>query len=187
VTDVSGKGVSSALLAALLQGAFLSSSEESMDIERLMQRINNFLNERTEGEKYATVFYCTIREDGTLRWANAGHCTPFLLRSDGEMQTLRTTGMPLGMLSIAQYEVEQVKLQAGDKIVAYSDGLSEAQNADCKFFEAARLRDVLRENAGLGCVDLLDKLMSEIDNFTEGAAQSDDMTAVVIEYHPADV
>ena len=83
VTDVSGKGVSSALLAALLQGSFLLASDSETDIEQMMSRINLFLNERTEGEKYATVFYCTVSHDGLLRWANAGHCTPLVVRGNG--------------------------------------------------------------------------------------------------------
>ena len=73
VTDVSGKGVSSALLAALLQGCFLLASNEKPDIEQMMSRINLFLNERTEGEKYATVFYCTVNAG---RATVLGQCGP---------------------------------------------------------------------------------------------------------------
>jgi serine phosphatase RsbU (regulator of sigma subunit) len=182
VTDVSGKGVSSALLAALVQGSFLAASADNID--PMMRRINLFLNERTEGEKYATVFYCTVSRDGTVRWANAGHVTPFLVRSAGELVTLCTTGMPLGMLEIAEYAVETIEMRPGDKIVAYSDGLSEAQNPDGRFFEAARMRQILTSNAGAGAVDLHRQLMEEINAFTEGAVQHDDITALVMEYRP---
>ena len=111
VTDVSGKGVSSALLAALLQGSFLLASDSEADIEQMMSRINLFLNERTEGEKYATVFYCAVSRDGLLRWANAGHCTPIVVRAGGETETLATTGMPLGMLAEATFGVRSLQLQ----------------------------------------------------------------------------
>ena len=84
---------------------------------------------------------------GLLRWANAGHCTPFLVRADGRLQDLHTTGMPLGMLSPASYEVDELRLEPGDKIVAYSDGLSEAQNPEGRFFEAARMKEVIRAHA----------------------------------------
>ena len=73
VADVSGKGVSSALLASLLQGSFLMASAESGHIEAIMARLNAFLLERTRGEKYATVFYCTVDASGLLSYANAGH------------------------------------------------------------------------------------------------------------------
>ena len=69
-----------------------------------MARINHFLNERTKGEKYATVFYCTVQRDGLLRYSNAGHPKPMVVRKNLDLLTLKTTGMPLGMLSIATYE-----------------------------------------------------------------------------------
>ena len=82
VVDVSGKGVSAALLAALLQGAFAFGSEGELAIDELMSRVNRFLNERARGEKYATVFYCTLHRNGELRWSNAGHPKPFLVRAN---------------------------------------------------------------------------------------------------------
>ena len=79
VADVSGKGVSSALLASLLQGAFLMASGDFAEIEPTMSHLNRFLLERARGEKYATVFYCMVNSAGLLSYANAGHCAPFLV------------------------------------------------------------------------------------------------------------
>ena len=184
VADVSGKGVSSALLAALIQGAHLLAAESALEIEQMMSRINRFLNERTEGEKYATVFYCTVSDSGLLRWTNAGHCAPLLLRSSGEVETLRATGMPVGMLPDARYEVRETTLRPGEKIVIYSDGVSEARNADGEFFEARRIRQI----AGIGrtapCDQLHSAIMQAVEAFTEGAEQSDDITLLVLEYRP---
>ncbi len=184
VTDVSGKGVSSALLAALLQGAFLTLEEGAGQIEQMMTRMNRFLNERTAGEKYATVFYCTLDRNGLLRWANAGHCTPYLIRASGEIKVLGTTGMPLGMLDMADYAVEELQVQPGDKLVAYSDGLTEAANTEGRFFDATRMKRVIEDHAGSSCTELHQDLMDAVDLFTEGAVQNDDITAVVIEYRP---
>ena len=184
VTDVSGKGVSSALLAALLQGSFLLAADDPPGIEQMMSRMNLFLHERTEGEKYATVFYCTVLANGTLRWSNAGHCTPYLIRASGELRTLETTGMPLGMLEEAQYRVESLQLEPGDKIFAFSDGLTEAQNAKGQFFDADRMREIAVSQAGGSAADLFTDVMREVDAYTEGAPQHDDMTALVIEYRP---
>jgi phosphoserine phosphatase RsbU/P len=182
VMDVSGKGVSSALLAALLQGSFLLASDGAHGIEQMMSRMNLFLNERTEGEKYATVFYCTVSRDGTLRWANAGHVNPFLVRGNGQTLSLKTTGMPLGMLDIAEYGVETIEMQPGDKIVAYSDGLSEAQNAGGAFFETARMKQLIAGNASKSASGLHGALMEQVTSFTQGAVQRDDITALVIEF-----
>jgi serine phosphatase RsbU (regulator of sigma subunit)/pSer/pThr/pTyr-binding forkhead associated (FHA) protein len=182
VTDVSGKGVSSAILAALLQGAFVLASEGTLEIERMMERVNHFLNDRTEGEKYATAFYCTIAADGLLRWANAGHVTPYLVRRSGDMQALNTTGMPLGMLPMASFAVESERLAPGDKIIAYSDGLSEAQNGDGRFFDAARMKELIRAHAAEDYRELHEALREEVEQFTRDAVQTDDITLVVMEY-----
>ena len=83
VADVSGKGVSSALLASLLQGAFLAVSHSDSGLHKRLEHINVFLNERTAGEKYATVFYCALERGGRLQYVNAGHCAPLIVRPDG--------------------------------------------------------------------------------------------------------
>lgn len=184
VADVSGKGVSSALLAALLQGAFLLASDGPIDIADMMQRINRFLNERTQGEKYATFFYCTIDRSGLMNWANAGHCAPFLVQRDGRIRALQTTGLPLGMMEGATYQVEQTLLKPGDKLALYSDGLTESENAESAFFDTQRLREVLRAHAGAGSAEMHAAILSALEAFTEGGVISDDITAVVIEYCP---
>ena len=185
VTDVSGKGVSSALLASLLQGAFLFSSEGSVEIGSVMSRINRFLNERTKGEKYATAFYCTVNRNGLLRWANAGHPQPILIRSGSwEMMPLRTTGMPAGMLDYAEYEVDEVQLSSGDKVVVFSDGLSEAESADGRFFDRSGLDETMVAHAHEDCRGLHDALLHAVTEFTEGALLTDDITLLVFEYRP---
>jgi len=182
VADVSGKGVSSALLASLLQGAFLMASGDFAEIGPTMAHLNRFLLERARGEKYATVFYCMVSSAGMLSYANAGHCAPFLVSSDGRLRTLQTSGMPVGMLEEAQFQVVQMQLEPGDKIVIYSDGVTEAENAAGEFFDTERLRTCLRENASMGAAELHKKLLSALDAFVEGGVVRDDITALVLEY-----
>lgn len=183
IADVSGKGMSAALLAALLQGAF-SITAEDLQVAALMERVNRFLNERAQGEKYATVFYCTVHRDGRFRWANAGHPKPVLVRSAGDLIALDSTGLPLGMLDIAAYETRTVQLEPGDKIVMYSDGLSEAENSDGEFFDRSVFRDVLRRHASAGSIELHDRLVEAVNDFIEDADPSDDITTLVLEYRP---
>lgn len=181
ITDVSGKGVSSALLAALLQGSFLTGSG---DLREQMARINAFLYERTEGEKYATVFCCVLHRDGTMRWSNAGHVKPYILRATGELQALDTTGMPLGMLDLGDFGVETAQLAAGDRIVAYSDGLTEAENQAGEFYGTPRLRSLLKSYVGRPSKDILAAIRADVETFTGGSTQGDDVTAIVLEYEP---
>jgi serine phosphatase RsbU (regulator of sigma subunit) len=182
VADVSGKGVSSALLASLLQGAFLMASGDFAEIEPTMSHLNRFLLERARGEKYATVFYCMVNSAGLLSYANAGHCAPFLVSSDGRLRKLHTSGMPVGMLEEAQFQVVQMQLETGDKLVIYSDGLTEAENAAGEFFDTERLRNCLRDNASMGAAELHKVLLSTLDAFVEGGVIRDDITALVLEY-----
>jgi serine phosphatase RsbU (regulator of sigma subunit) len=185
VADVSGKGVSSALLASLLQGAFLMASGVAAEIEPMMLHLNRFLLDRTRGEKYATVFYCTIDSTGLLSYANAGHCAPFLVSPDGRLRKLHTSGMPVGMLEEAQFQTLQTQLHRGDKLVIYSDGLTEAENGEGQFFDTERLRVCLRDHASHGATTLHQALLAAVDQFSEGGVVRDDITALVLEYNPA--
>ena len=96
VADVSGKGVSSALLASLLQGALLTATEHPEAMGHRMERLNRFLLDRTGGEKYATVFYSLLHEDGRMYYVNAAHCPPMIVRANGERAELEASGMPVG-------------------------------------------------------------------------------------------
>jgi len=182
VADVSGKGVSSALLASFLQGAFLMASGGPAEIGLTMVQLNRFLLERTRGEKYATVFYCIIEASGRMYYVNAGHCAPYLVNADGRLRKLHTTGMPVGMLEEAEFQSVEGVMEPGDKIVLYSDGLTEAENADGQFFDAERVRLCLLENASASAFELHKKIMDAVDVFTEGGAIRDDITALVLEY-----
>ncbi len=184
VADVSGKGVSSALLASLLQGTFLMASGDITHIGPRISRLNEFLLDRTRGEKYATVFYSLLDSEGTLTYLNAGHCAPFLLSRDGRLRMLQTTSMPVGMLEDAEFDVVEIKMDPGDKLVIYSDGLTEAEDPNGCFFDTERLRECLRENATLDASGLHAAILARVERFTEGGAMRDDITTVVLEYAP---
>jgi serine phosphatase RsbU (regulator of sigma subunit) len=182
--DVSGKGVSSALLASLLQGIFLAAPANRAQMEQMMLRVNRFLIERTEGEKYATIFYCTLDRSGLLRWINAGHCAPLLARSGEKPRGLSATGLPVGMLEEAVYGAEETRLEPGDKLIIYTDGLSEAQDTDGELFGDKRVRDIILAYPGAGCGDLYEALVQAVTTFTGGVIQKDDITLVLVGYHP---
>jgi phosphoserine phosphatase RsbU/P len=182
VADVSGKGVSSALLAALLQGAFLAVSHSDTALHKRLERINTFLNERTQGEKYATVFYCLLERAGGLHFVNAGHCPPLVVRQAGGIESLEATAMPVGLIESAEFEVGEITLADGDKIVIYTDGVTEAQNLEGEFFGRQRLRQVVAEHHADSCHGLHEAVANAVAGFTESAPQADDVTLVVIEY-----
>jgi phosphoserine phosphatase RsbU/P len=182
VVDVSGKGVGSALLASMLQGALMAATDHSSVMSARMARLNDFLNERTGGEKYATVFYCLLEADGKVSYVNAAHCPPMAVRPSGEHAFLEATGGPVGLLAPAQFPVAEWQAYPGDKIVIYTDGVTEAQNTRSEFFGRKRLREVVMAHAAASATRIHDAIHSAVAEFTEGAAQSDDITVVVLEY-----
>jgi len=182
VADVSGKGVSSALLAALLQGALIPASDHADVLARRMERLNRFLLERTGGEKYATVFYCLLDQSGRLDYINAAHCPPIVVRPSGETAELEATSLPVGLIEGTGYQLAGRQLSPGDKLVIYTDGVTEAQNAGGGFFGKKRLFDLVLAHAGASSAALHDAIQGAVREFTEGAPQSDDITLVVLDY-----
>ena len=182
VADVSGKGVSSALLASLLEGALIAATDHSGVLARRIERLNKFLLERTGGEKYATIFYALLDSGGRLSYVNAAHCPPLVVRSGTELAELDATGLPVGLVEEAQYEVSEWRLTPGDKVIIYTDGVTEAQDPGGAFFGKKRLRELAAAHAAGSCAELHDAIQSAVAAFTEGAAQSDDITLVVLQY-----
>jgi serine phosphatase RsbU (regulator of sigma subunit)/pSer/pThr/pTyr-binding forkhead associated (FHA) protein len=181
VADVSGKGVSSALLASFLQGAFLSASSTT-DIPEVLSRINTFLNDRAEHGKYATMFYSKLDSAGRLTYANAGHCPPLLVRMSGEIEKLDANSLPVGLVAGAPFVLDYRDLRPGDRIVLFTDGVTEAQNDAGEFFGRKRLREAVQRADGADCAGLHAAIQQAILDFTAGAEQADDLTLVVVEY-----
>ena len=182
VADVSGKGVASALLASLIQGALIAATDHPAALGHRAERLSRFLLERTGGEKYATVFYGLITSEGTLSYVNAGHCAPLVIGRSGEHRTLDATGMPVGMIEGAEFPVVSERLAPGDRVIVYSDGVTEAQNTTGEFFGRKRLREIAAAHATGGCRVIHDAIQDAVATFTEGTPQADDITMLVLEY-----
>ena len=183
VVDVAGKGVSSALVASLLQGAFLTFADGP--IVDKVRRVNRMLCERTAEGKYATIYYCTIDKGGTLQYINAGHCSPILMSRGEKSQYLETTGIPAGLVDDAEFTVENAQLRAGDRVVIYSDGVTDAQDAAGNFFGRRRLRELMEAHPDLSAPELHELIIQTLDSYAEGAIQADDITVLVLQYCPA--
>jgi sigma-B regulation protein RsbU (phosphoserine phosphatase) len=182
VADVSGKGVGSALLASLFEGALIAASEDPGMLLQRIQGLNQFLLERTGGEKYATVFYSLLDAAGRLSYVNAAHCAPLLVSGGRVVAELDATGMPVGLLESAAFESGERQLAPGDKLVIYTDGVTEAADSAGAFFGKKRLRELVEAHAGGSSAEVHDAIQSAVAAFTEGAPQSDDITLVVLEY-----
>jgi phosphoserine phosphatase RsbU/P len=184
VADASGKGVGPAILASILQGAFLAAPPDPDRMPHLVSRMNRYVCERAEGERYATLFYGLLNSEGLFSWVNAGHCPPVVVKPDGRSAVIEANSMPVGMVEAAEYVVQSAKIDPGDKIVVYSDGLTDAQNLDGQFFGSRRVRHLVQQNALLDCQQLHDAIIRAARDHTEGTFASDDITVLVVEYQP---
>ena len=182
VADVSGKGVASALLASLLQGALITTTDVPAAMSHRIERLSRFLLDRTGGEKYATVFYSLLHRDGRMAYINAAHPAPMVLRAGGESIELEATSMPVGMMEEAEFVTAELQMVSGDKVLIYSDGVTEAQNTKGEFFGRKRLIQAVAPHIAASCAEIHAAIQEAVSAFTEGAPQSDDITVVVLEF-----
>jgi phosphoserine phosphatase RsbU/P len=182
VGDVSGKGISAALLATLLQGVFFTTAAMDISLPGVFSRVNQYLCERSGEDRYATVFYGILDKQGRFEYVNAGHVPPLLRRKSGQLEGLGSANFPVGMFSEAEYQSSRIQLEPGDFLVIYTDGVSEAQNTRNELFEEARLRRIMEDFSGQTVQEMGDAIREGMRAFTEGAAQSDDITLLVVQY-----
>ncbi len=182
LADVSGKGVSAALLTSLIQGAFFATADLDASLADIVARINNYICERSRSAKFATVFYCLLQKDGLMRWVSAGHCPTIIARASGEVECLNATSFPIGLFPNAEFPQEEARLTPGDKIVLYSDGVSEAEDFSEEQFGEDRLKEMVARNVQATPRELFRAVRDDINVFTAGAPQRDDLTLLVLGY-----
>jgi phosphoserine phosphatase RsbU/P len=185
VGDVSGKGISAALLATLLQGVFFTTAATDIPICDIFSRVNAYLCERTLESRYATVFYGVLEPDGTFEYVNAGHVPPLVRRRNGQLDPLESQNFPVGLLPEAEYQSGRTTLMPSDCVVIYSDGVSEAANSADELFEESRLRRIIEEFKGQTVEEMADAIRDAVKAFTEGAPQSDDITLLIVQHKGA--
>jgi phosphoserine phosphatase RsbU/P len=182
VGDVSGKGISAALLATLLQGVFFTTASMDIPICEIFSRVNQYLCERTLESRYATVFYGVLGPDGNFEYVNSGHVPPLVRRRSGQLEPLPSDNLPVGLFPVAEFQSARVTLATGEFIVIYTDGVSEAVNTRDELFDEIRLRKTIEEFNGHTVEEMADAIRGGVRAFTQGAAQSDDITILVIQY-----
>jgi phosphoserine phosphatase RsbU/P len=181
VADVAGKGLGAALLATMLQGA-LSGITIGTDPVRLIQHINRFLCEHAQVERHATMFLGILHANGELLHICAGHPSPLVLRQGQATELVAKPDFPIGLMSEAQFGATTTKLEDGDTLVLFSDGVTEAANLELELFGVARLRDSLAGQEDASLEQLQKAVLQSVENFTRGASQSDDITLLLVRY-----
>jgi serine phosphatase RsbU (regulator of sigma subunit) len=179
--DVSGKGTAAALLMSSLHAAIHAQVSARSPLHETIDSVNKYLAENTPANRFVTLFAAELDpHTGTLRYINAGHNPPLVGRLGGGIEQLASGGFPLGILPSAEFEVGETKLNPGEVLVVYSDGVSEANNIKEEEFGMERLSDVVRRNLGASAAGIRDRVESALSAFTQTAPANDDITLVIV-------
>jgi sigma-B regulation protein RsbU (phosphoserine phosphatase) len=181
VGDVAGKGAPAALLTAVLQGVFASQASSGSSPSETLSRVNIALIRRAIESRFATALYAIIGPKGELSYCNAGHNPPMVFGRNG-VERLEKGGLILGLFEHATFEEGSTTLEPGDVLVAFSDGVTEALSTEGEEYGEQRLLDCVQANREQSPPELLDSIFASVREFTAGAVQSDDVTALVLRY-----
>ena len=182
IGDVSGKGVPSAMVMAVIHSLFRMASAHENNPAHIMQTINETSCEGNESNMFVTMFIGVLDlPTGRLRYCNAGHDRPVIVGADA---LPAEANLPVGLFSDFVYEMQETVLAGGSTLFLYTDGLTEAKGRENKMFGVERVMDVLSGSADLTPVQLLEKMKREVHAFVEDEEQSDDLTMLAIRYTP---
>jgi sigma-B regulation protein RsbU (phosphoserine phosphatase) len=182
LADVSGKGMSAALLSSMVLGALNMEFHSETHVGNILQRINHLLCKKSLPTQFVTLFLVILNPNGAGHFVSAGHNPAFLFRAaTGEIERLVSELYFLGMFDFASYQPSALQLDKGEILVVYSDGITDAENAQQDMFGEARLLEVMRRAAPAGSEALRRQVLEAIDEFIQDTPQTDDITFVVIE------
>jgi serine phosphatase RsbU (regulator of sigma subunit) len=185
IADVAGKGISAALLMSVVQASLrgqLMSTNGSSGLSDMVSIVNRLVTSSVSTARYVTFFYSQLdRKDGALRFVNAGHNPPMHFdASEQTISSLTTGGSVLGVFPGASFEEGVAKLDDNDVLVAYTDGVTEAEDRDGTEFGEERLRDVIAESASGSAKEIMDAIVSRVTEWSQGTRQHDDITIIVL-------
>jgi serine phosphatase RsbU (regulator of sigma subunit) len=184
VADVAGHGIASALVMASARGVLRSCADAAAnDPGMLLRAVNAHLCQDVDVQKFVTMFYGVLRPaTGEVTWSSAGHDEAILLRADGTVETLGTTGTPLSIIDDEPYPSEgPVTLRPGDLLAIPTDGIREARNPRGEFFDGERFLELLRDNHSKPAADIHAAILHAVHEFrTHAIHQQDDITLMIV-------
>ena len=175
LADVSGKGVSAALLASTLQGMVYSQLISGMPLTEIVAAVNRFFTYKHIGEKYATMIIARLRSDGDLEYVNCGHVPPVWICGD-EVLRPGHGNLPVGLLADATYSSDHCQMRPGDRIILVTDGVTEAENARGDMFDSDRLEKVAGKSKSM------EDIFAAVADFCGGTPLNDDCTVVELAF-----
>jgi serine phosphatase RsbU (regulator of sigma subunit) len=181
VADASGKGVAAALLIARMQAVMQSEVKFGKRVDEMMASVNSFISESTSQDRFATcVFLEFDNKARKLRYCNAGHNYPVLIRENGDVEFLSTGGLLLGAFGDASYEIGSTVMNPGDILAVYTDGVTEAMDSSSNEYGESRLVDELKRVREFPAEIVCSRIIKDVKQYAAGIGDMDDMTLVVV-------
>lgn len=178
--DVAGKGSPAALLMALLLAMLRTLVDEGLEPGPLLDRLNAQVLRHAPRSRFVTLFLACLAPDGTLQWVNAGQNPPHIRRASGRVEPLHATGVALGMFEATSYTASTQRLDPGDLLVAYSDGVTEAENPAGQPFDESGLDGVLTAWAAASAPEISAAIIRAVGTHIAEARVNDDLTVLVL-------
>jgi sigma-B regulation protein RsbU (phosphoserine phosphatase) len=151
-------------------------------MDEAINRLNRFLCEKSSSSRFVTMFLLKLDSDGHGEFISAGHNPTYLFRAaTGEIEELNSNNMIVGAFSFATFEAAKIEMNRGDLLLAYSDGLTEAENPQGEMLGEERVKTVIRSQAPSGAKHLEQQLLETIQSFTRGRSLTDDITIMIVE------
>jgi len=181
IADASGKGMPAALMIAQTQAILRSEVNNGNPINKVLKNMNQHIYLASSAEKYVTLFYGEFEKDcGVFNYANAGHNYPVLVRSNGDIELLKTGGPIIGALPMMEYQAGKIKLECDDILFFFTDGLSEAMNEKEEEYTEERVREFIKSNRNHAPGKLIDSILSDVRSFDPTYPPRDDTTIIAL-------
>lgn len=181
VGDITGKGMPAAMLMANLQATIRSQASIFEDCSDCLCGTNRLLFHSTDPAKFATIFYGILDpKTGNVEFSNGGHDAPLLLTKENHTESLHATGLLVGVMENACYEKGKITLEAGDILLIYTDGVTEAMDRGGHEYGRRQLHQCLIEHRNESSEEIMSQIISDIKSHADGASQSDDITLMII-------
>ncbi|MCB9502798.1 MAG: SpoIIE family protein phosphatase [Deferribacteres bacterium] len=185
IADIAGKGVGAALVMSSLQGSLRAQISYENNPEQIVANINQLIRECTAEGLFATFFFCLYDyENQILKYVNAGHNPPMVLKKDGHFEILKSSATALGILEENRGKEKTIELQAGDVVIFYTDGVTEAMNHSMKQLGLEAIRkaahEFMKSKPKASAQDILQNILKRIEEHTEGQQQHDDLTILIL-------
>jgi phosphoserine phosphatase RsbU/P len=176
IADVSGKGISAAIMASMIQGMIRAELAAQQSISKVVESLNWYFTQRDVGGKYATISIVRVTSDGHLEYVNCGHIPPVVIRGEKVFRLKESANVPVGLLPNMAFASATTEILPGDRIILVTDGVTEAANCEDEFFGEDRLE------VAVACESPFENVFKCLNEFCDGVAFNDDCTVVELTY-----